>query len=220
MQPMPRERGTQVTVTRAGQGMLAVRAAYGADMHAQAPITELLNAAQAGDVPARDAAFALIYDELKRCARSRSRASPAALLGPTELVSEVYLRLTERQSAPFQNRQHFFALAACAMRQIMVDEARKDGSIKRGGAVVRTDLDGRISEIGGNDAATALELDAALDALAAREARLSQVVEYHFFAGLTFAEIGALLELHESTVRADWRLARAFLASMLNGAQR
>jgi RNA polymerase sigma factor (TIGR02999 family) len=187
-------------------------------MPEQTAITELLNAAQAGDSRARDSAFALIYRELKVCARRRNRALlPGASLTPTELVSEVYLRLTERHAAPFRNRGHFFALAARAMRQIMVDEARKTGSAKRGGGIILANIDERISEIGGCDIAVALELDTALTALELRETRLSQVVEWHFFAGLTFVEIGELLGLHESTVREDWHLARAFLRCEMNG---
>jgi len=180
-----------------------------------ADITELLNAANAGDASAQETAYALVYGELKRCAL-RLRAAPGSSLTPTALVHELFLRLNGRRVARIHNRVHFFSLAARAMRQIVVDHARRRASLKRGGGADVSELDSSI-ELGAG-AEDALDLDAALTRLAARDAELARVVEWHFFAGLTFKEIGAELGRHERTVYHDWELARACLQDAMRGA--
>ena len=178
-------------------------------MATRADITELLNAAHSGDQTAQAAAYALVYDELKRCARRQRGAAPGSSLSPTVLVSELYLRLSGGRIERLSSRSHFFALAARAMRQIVVDHARRRASAKRGGR------DPHVSALDvadpGNDTGQALELDAALTSLAERDPDLARVVEWHFFAGLSFTEIAAEIGRHERTVRHDWELARAYL---------
>lgn len=185
-------------------------------MTAAADITELLNAANAGDSGARDAAYAAVYAELKRRARLLRRQAPDASLTPTELVHELFLRLENAQPGRIASRAHFYALAARAMRQIVVDHARRRLSAKRGGRQWFTD-DGKAAEIGVDGAAQALELDAALVGLDRLDTDLAKVVELHFFAGLSFGEIGAQLNRHERTVRRDWELARAWLKGAMHG---
>lgn len=178
-------------------------------MTEQADITELLNAAQSGDSDAQATAYALVYDELKRCARRQKAFVPGSSLSPTALVSELFLRLSGHHRDKIRNRTHFFALAARAMRQIIVDHARRRTSVKRGGAVDHTDV--ATLDLGSVTAEQALELDSALTTLAERDADLAQLVEWHFFAGLSFEEIASELGRHERTVRRDWELARACL---------
>ena len=181
-----------------------------------AEITGLLNAANAGDQAAQEAAYALVYNELKRCALRQRNVLPGSSLTPTALVNELFLRLSEHPVATIHSRAHFFALAARAMRQIVVDHARRRGSQKRGGGVAITDIDGA-SVPGAHSAEQALDLDAALTRLEVRDADLARVVEWHFFAGLSFKEIGAALSRHERTVFHDWELARAWLQQAMRG---
>ncbi len=180
-------------------------------------ITELLNAANAGDAAAQEAAYALVYDELKRCAQRQRRLAPGSSLTPTVLVHELFLRLSKQRAIKVNNRAHFFALSARAMRQIIVDHARHRQRLKRGGGVETTDIDHAL-ELSGRNAEQALELDSALTRLAKNEPDLAQIVEWHFFAGLSFSAIGAELGRHERTVFHDWELARAMLHESMSGA--
>ncbi len=181
-------------------------------------LTGLLNAAQAGDAQAARTAYALVYGELKRSARRcLRRPMPGETLTPTVLVHEVYVRLSDQDGKPLRDRGHFFALAARAMRQILVDHARRRQSVKRGGGAQATDLDSAL-DLRGDDIARTLELDTALRALEGRDPELAQLVEWHFFAGLDFVEIAQETGRHERTVRRDWELARAFLQRQLSAA--
>jgi RNA polymerase sigma factor (TIGR02999 family) len=174
-------------------------------------LTDLLNAAQSGDRAASQKAYELVYAELKRTARnSLRRAFAAETLTPTALVHEVYLRFNGAGAMPVRDRAHFYAVAARAMRQILVDHARRRGAGKRGGSVHFTDLDKALT-LGADDSLRALELDAALRALEACDADLAQLVEWHFFAGLGFDEIAKETHRHKRTVFSHWELARAFL---------
>jgi RNA polymerase sigma factor (TIGR02999 family) len=179
-------------------------------MTGESAITELLNAANSGDVAAQDAVYTTLYDELKRCAQRLKIAAPGSSLTSTALVHELFLRLNQRRAVKINNRAHFFALAARAMRQIIVDNARRNFSVKRGGQAEFTDAEKGLN-IGAGSAEQALELDAALTRLAGRDPDLARVVEWHFFAGLSFSEIGTALGRHERTVQHDWALARALL---------
>jgi len=179
-------------------------------------ITALLNAANAGDASAQEEAYALVYDELKRCALKVRHVVPGSSLTPTALVNELYLRLNEHPVAQIHSRAHFFALAARAMRQIVVDHARRRSSQKRGGGVEVTDIDDA-NLLGDRGAEEALDLDAALTRLELRDAELARVVKWHFFAGLSFKEIGAALSRHERTVFHDWELARSWLQQAMCG---
>jgi RNA polymerase sigma factor (TIGR02999 family) len=183
-------------------------------MAAVSEITELLNAANSGDAAAQDAAYLLVYDELKRCARRQSSLAPGSSLSPTALVSELYLKLREHRVERIHNRRHFFALAARAMRQITIDHARLRTRAKRGGGAEHFELD--TNDLGATTAEQTLELDAALTRLGQRDADLAQVVEWHFFGGLTFQAIADELGRHERTVRHDWELARAYLRQAID----
>ncbi len=182
-----------------------------------AEITELLNAANSGDAVAQDAVYTLVYDELKRCAQRQRRIAPASSLTPTALVNELYLKLRAGKIERIQNRRHFFALAARAMRQITIDHARERSRAKRGGGVDHVSVDTR--DLGATTAEATLELDAALTGLSRRDPDLAQVVEWHFFAGLTFQDIANELGRHERTVRHDWELARAYLRQAMGHGQ-
>jgi RNA polymerase sigma factor (TIGR02999 family) len=180
-------------------------------------ITELLNAANSGDAAAQETAYTLVYDELKRCAQRQRGVAPGSSLSSTALVHELFLRLSQQPVDKIHNRVHFFALAARAMRQIIVDHARRRQSLKRGGAAEFTDAD-KALDASVDSAEQALELDAALTELAQRDADLARVVEWHFFAGMSFKEIGAEIGRHERTVYHDWELARAMLQESMRGA--
>lgn len=184
-------------------------------MTGEAAITELLNAANSGDLAAQDAVYTTLYDELKRCAQ-RMKIAPGSSMTSTALVHELFLRLNQRHVV-IHNRAHFFALAARAMRQIIVDHARRHYSLKRGGDAQFTDAEKGLN-ISAESAEQALELDAALTQLAGRNRDLAQVVEWHFFAGLSFSEIGVALGRHERTVQHDWALARALLQESMRAA--
>jgi len=174
-------------------------------------LTGLLNAAQSGDDEAASAAYDVVYAELKRRARHSLRgARGEATLTPTALVHEVFVRFSEGQVRPLRDRTHFYALAARAMRQILVDHARRRHAGKRGGDARGTDLDHALS-LHTDEVERTLELDAALRTLEARDPELARLVEWHFFAGLNFHEIARETGRHERTVRRDWELSRAFL---------
>jgi len=183
----------------------------------EADITELLNAARSGNPDAGETAYALVYEELKRCAKRQKAFVPGSSLSPTALVSELYLRLSNHPGDPVRDRGHFFALAARAMRQIVVDHARRRASVKRGGAADHTDV--ATLDLAAATAEQALELDEALTKLAAHDEDLARLVEWHFFAGLSFEEIARELGRHERTVRRDWELARSSLQQTMLPAQ-
>lgn len=180
-------------------------------------MTELLVASRRGEPGALERAFAAVYDELKRVAsRQRSRSRPGDTLSTTELVHETFLKLTAGGAAEIANRQHFFALAARAMRQILVDAARARAADKRGGGAVVVELDERDAAVAAV-ADDVVALDRALERLEAVDERLARMVEARFFAGLTDAELAELFERNERTVRRDWEKARAFLLRDLRG---
>jgi RNA polymerase sigma factor (TIGR02999 family) len=178
---------------------------------ADANLTELLNRAQGGDASAQDAAYGLIYADLKRIAAAELRRNPGATLNTTALVHEAYAKLAAHHQGALASRSHYFSLAARAMRQILVDQARRRLADKRGGGEAHTDLDGAHA-LADTRAEELLQIDDALEKLAARDERAAKVVEWHFFGGFTFEEIAKELDLSERTVRSDWALARAVLA--------
>lgn len=153
----------------------------------------------------------LVYDELRRLARHLLRDERAGhTLDTTELAHEAYLKLVDQAQLDWHGRAHFFSIAARAMRQILVDHARKRQAQKRGGDRMRTTLsNGHLVWEG--SWAELLDLDAALHRLDEMDARLRQVVEYRFFAGMTEAEVADVLDLSKRTVQRDWAKARAWL---------
>lgn len=183
-------------------------------------VTALLVAARAGDEAAAARLFEAVYAELKRIARGLLRGSRGnATLTPTVLVHEAYLRLARPGNLDQVDRVHFFAVAARAMRQIVVSHARSRAAEKRGGGALAVELDeervaaGRGREL---DAEGLVALDTALVGLERIEPRLCQVVEWRFFGGLSLEEIAGALGVTDRTVKRDWRKARAFLYRQLS----
>ncbi len=177
----------------------------------------LLEATNSGDATALKAAFVQVYGELKQIARKQLRASPGATLNTTGLLHEAYLKLARSDSHNIQGRVHFFALAAKAMRQIVIDHARARITDKRGGMQAQiVDLDAAAeapSDDFGPDAL--LRLERALLQLEVDEPRLANLIDLRFFAGLSSAEIASLQDVNERTVSRDWRRARAHLYDAL-----
>ena len=159
----------------------------------------------------------LVYDELHRLAQSymhRERAGHS--LQTTALIHEAYLRLIDARGIQWENRAHFFGVAARVMRQVLVAFARERGFQKRGGGAQRVSLDeAMVIDPGGNE--DLLAIDEAIDALANFDARKAEVVVMRFFGGLTEAEIAEALHVAPETVRRDWRLAKAWLLQKLSG---
>ncbi|MCU0255855.1 MAG: ECF-type sigma factor [Vicinamibacterales bacterium] len=170
----------------------------------------LLSASRAGDASAFAEAYALAYDELRRLARRQlGSAGRDRTLVTTVLVNEVFVKLV-RQPLDVRDRGHFFALAARAMRQIIVDYARQRRARKRGGDFRVTSLD--VDAIAGAQAAEELVgIDEALSRLEILDPRLARIVEWRFFGGMTEDEVGEALGLSARTVRREWQKARAFL---------
>jgi len=174
-------------------------------------LTSLLNAAQSGDAAAAQSAYDLVYAELKRRARNSLRgAAPDQTLTPTALVHEVYVRFSEREAPPLRDRTHFYALAARAMRQILVDHARRHRSQKRGGGAPPVPLSEVLAfaPVRSDDV---LALDDALTALAAVDERKCRVVELRYFAGLSVEETARALGVSVGTIGREQRLAEAWL---------
>ncbi len=182
-----------------------------------ADLTELLNRAQAGDTAARERAFAQIYADLKRIAAAELRRHPGATLNTTALVHEAYAKLAAHFAGDLASRAHFFGLAARAMRQVLVDQARRRIADKRGGAERHAGLD-QAETLADARAGELLAIDEALERLAGHDPRAARIVEWHFFGGFDFVEIARELGLSERTVRNDWALARALLARELGHA--
>ena len=172
----------------------------------------LLQRLAVGDNVAYDALFAAIYDDLRRRARRFLRVSEATL-STTALVHETYISLAGGHLS-LNDKEHFFRLAARAMRRVLIDAARRRNAAKRGEGMAPITLDTGLAEP--IVAVDVLALDQALDRLAAAEPRLAKVVELHFFAGLDFTEIARLLDVSERTARRDWRAARALLELALS----
>jgi RNA polymerase sigma factor (TIGR02999 family) len=185
-------------------------------MTVEREITDLLIAIREGDPSARGRLMPLVYDELRALAhRQLRRFRPGQTLNTTALVHEAYLKLVEPARVDWNDRSHFLAIAATAMRYIVVDHARRRGAQKRGGGVHHASLDASDLGIEGRAVET-LALDQAIERLAAVSSRLARLVELLFFGGLTEAEAAGLLGVSERTVRRDWRKARAFLSRVLD----
>ena len=188
---------------------------------ADLPITELLARARAGDSSAFDKVYSAIYDELRRLARARRRKqfSVGDTLNTTALVHETYLKLCKVPHPSFTDREHFLAVAATAMRQILVDGARRRLRAKRGGGVQHEPIDeGFVDDVAVvRDATTVLMIHDALNELRQSNPRLEKVIEYRFFGGMTEKEAATALDLTERPIRRDWVKARAWLRLHLEG---
>jgi len=177
-------------------------------------ITDLLVAAGRGDAAAQNRLFPLLYDELHRCAHRQLRGAAGETLSTTALVNETCLKLLAGATLDVSGRAHFMALAARAMRQVLIDSARRNGADKRGGFALKVTLDAN-SATAPDAVADVLALDQALTNLEQVDERAARVVQLHFFAGLPFAEIAELEGITVRTVMRDWQAARALLAGQL-----
>jgi RNA polymerase sigma-70 factor (ECF subfamily) len=185
------------------------------DQHAVKQVTETLSTLAEGDPSAAARMMPMVYDELRRLAASYFREQPGNhTLQPTAVVHEAFLRLVDQTQAQWTDRVHFFAVAATAMRQILVSHARRRNAEKRGGGRKPVHLDhtpGPIIQIDDDLVA----LDEALTILSELDERKARVVEAKFFGGLNHDEIALALDVSLSTVEADWRFARAWLADVM-----
>lgn len=162
--------------------------------------------------------FAALYDELHRlAARQLRRGGAGASLSTTTLLHEAYLGMSSRRDIEFPDRARFMAYAARAMRGIVIDYARRSGAQKRGGGAFEITLteDVAPAQPGGADVNDLVKLSDALDELSRFDAALAELVDLHFFCGLTFGEIGELRDCSERTVQRDWRKARLLLHGSL-----
>jgi RNA polymerase sigma factor (TIGR02999 family) len=178
-------------------------------------VTQLLGSLCDGNREAFDELLPLIYDELHRLAHLKLRGNrPGATLNTTALVHEAYFKLVDHHALDWAGRTHFFAVAARAMRQVVIDRARRRQAEKRGGGDTKITLDESRIAIDAQ-ADRLIALDEALDHLARFDEHQAQIVEYRFFGGLTIAETASALDVSASTVKRDWRTAKAWLARQM-----
>ena len=179
-------------------------------------VTQLLLAWSAGDDAALEQLLPLVQDELHRQAhRYLRRESPGHTLQTSALVNEAYLRLIDQQQVQWQNRAHFFGIAAELMRRILLDHARSHARAKRGGGAMHVPLD-EAATVSSQRAAELLALDAALQELTRFDMRKGRLVELRFFGGLSHQEIAEAMGLSLRTVEREWRKARAWLQHALS----
>lgn len=167
-----------------------------------------------------DQLLPLLYDELRALAASfLARQSPGHTLQPTALVHEAYFRLVKADNEQWESRAHFMAVAACAMRQVLINHARDKRAVKRGNGIRRVTFDEAVT--GGRESdgqMDVLAIDMALQKLAGLSNRQAKIVEMRFFGGLTVAEAAHVLDVGTTTVEEDWRLAKRWLALELQEA--
>lgn len=181
----------------------------------KANITQLLLTVNRGDPDAYNKLFEIVYDELRRIANEQLNYEYSDhTLSKTELVHEAYIKLVDQAKIDFNDRTHFYAIAARSMRQLLVDYARKKKAEKRGGGAKPLPLDENILHIK-KHAKNIIELDEHLDQLSELDERLGQIVELRFFAGLSIKETAKMLDLSASTVNRDWAKARGWLYQRL-----
>ena len=184
----------------------------------QQEVTGLLTRWSQGDGAALAELTPLVYEELRRVAHHFMEGQRTDhTLQTTALVNEAYLRLADQTNPHWQNRAHFFAVAARAMRQILVSYARSQRSQKRGGGAVKIELD-EAAVISPEQSEEIVDLHEALERLATLDSRKAQVVELKYFGGLNYDEMAEVLKISRVTVRRDWEFARAWLHSELHNA--
>ncbi len=185
-----------------------------ADSHV---VTQLLIAHRSGDEGASDRLFSMVYDELRGIAhRQLSFRRPGDTINTTGLVHEAYLKLFDRNDADWNDRVHFFAVTARAMRQILVDQSRAQKAQKRGGTNHRTELSSGVL-VADESAVDLLDLEDALEKLNQLNPRLAKIVEMRYFGGMEIQEIAAVLDVSSRTVDRDWHKARSFLYLAISG---
>src|SRR5437773_9610461 len=184
----------------------------------QQRVTELLVQWSHGDDAALAELTPLVYEELRRVAHHHlSRQRPSHTLQTTALVNEADLRLADQTNPRWQNRAHFFAVAARAMRQILVSYARGQRSQKRGGGALKVELD-EVAVVSPEESKEIVDLHEALERLTTLDSRKAQVVELKYFGGLNYDEMAEELKISPVTVRRDWRFAKAWLYTELQSA--
>ena len=180
-------------------------------------VTQLLLAWSDGDATALDRLLPFVETELRRLASYHMRREGVAhTLQTTALVNELYLKLVDQRQAKWQNRAHFFAVAAQLMRRILVDHARRRDADKRGGSQIKLPLDEALAAADETDV-DLLAIDEALDRLSAIDEQQARVVELRFFSGLSVEETAAALGVSPKTVKRDWAVARAWLRREIGG---
>jgi RNA polymerase sigma factor (TIGR02999 family) len=183
-------------------------------------VTQILQAVEQGDPKAAERLLPVVYEELRKLARSlMAKTPPGNTLQPTALVHEAYLRLIGAEDPGWNSRGHFFAAAARAMRRILVEQARRKAAVRHGGSMKRVDADAidLPIEIPSVDM---LALDDALERLAQRDRRSADIVMLRYFAGLTIEETAKVLGISDPTVARDWQFARLFLYDQLTPRER
>ena len=174
-------------------------------------VTQLLIAWNDGDQAARDQLMSVVYEELHRVARRYMRnESPGHTLQTSALVNEAFIRLVDQKNVHWQNRAHFYSIAAQMMRRILVDYARRRNYAKRGGGARALSLDEGLI-VSDERSAEVVAVHEALEELAKFDPRKSQIVELRFFGGLTIDETAGVLGVSPGTVMADWTVAKAWL---------
>jgi RNA polymerase sigma factor (TIGR02999 family) len=182
-------------------------------------ITDLLIRWREGDKAALDNLIPLVYKELRRMASYYMRhRRPGDTLQTTALINEAYLRLVDHKNMRWQNRAHFFAVAAQAMRRILVDHARSRNAAKREGDGLKVSLD-EAADVCQQRAEELITLDDALKELARFDARKNRIVELRYFGGLSVEETAQVLEVSEVTVKREWRAARLWLLRAMRGGE-
>jgi len=182
-------------------------------------VTLILNAIQHGDSKAADKLLPLIYEELRRLATHKmAREAPGQTLQPTALVHEAWLRLVGDGDPGWQNRAHFFAAAAEAMRRILVDRARRKHALRHGGSQVRVEMDETALQAPADDEKV-LQVHDALEMLAVEDPQKAEIVKLRFFGGLSHEEIAQVLSVNEKTVRRHWEVAKVRLFQVIKAAQ-
>lgn len=191
-----------------------------ADLPARDEVAALLTRVTQADAASAEQLTSVLYGELRRLARAyMQRERREHTLQPTALANEVYLKLLDAQDVDWQGRAHFLSIAARTMRTILVDHARRKNAKKRGGDRERVPLHEAAQALGTQDV-DVLDLDDALEALGAMDARKVQVVEMRFFSGMTAKEIAEVLDRSTDTVQDDWYAARAWLKVRLDASPR
>lgn len=178
-------------------------------------VTQLLQDWSKGNQQALEELLPLIYNELRHLAHNfLYRERPGHTLQTTALVHEAYLKLIDQKDARWQNRSHFFAIAAQAMRRILIDSARRNAAMKRGGPLEKMSLDDA-PEVSIEPNSKLLALDEALNALAEIDPEQSRIVELRYFGGLTIEETAEVMKSSPATIKREWAMARAWLHQAL-----